>query len=190
MVKASSELFSEVEQTGSLRLTRSLLELLCLLELGCLLKLWSLGLRGSLISKQVEEVEPRCSLSKDGGLDSESIVWSVEVDSSHLTKLDISSQLRGGNSLSILTTEAEASLETWTDGVGVTIVDAASHESSNAIVTVSIQLDSASEGGAQTLAIAHLSCHTQLGNNLTIGVNRGAQAGSEAQVTVSTKETA
>lgn len=166
-----------------------------LLELLCLLKLWSLWLGGSgrssaaLIAKQVKKVELRSSLSKDGWLDSQCSVGSVEVDSGDLTKLNIAAQLRGGHSLSILTTEAKASLESWADGVGVTIVDATSNESSDAIVTVTIQLDSTCEGCAQTLTIAHLSGHTELGHNLTIGVNGSSNTGSEAQVTVSSKET-
>lgn len=141
------------------------------------------------MTEQVEEVKPRSSLTEDSWLHSESIVGSVEVDTSHLTKLDIASQLGSGNSLSVLTTEAEASLETWTDGVGVTIVDATSHKSSNAIVTVSIQLDTSSEGCPQSLTIANLSGHSKLGDNLTIGIHSSSQAGSEAQVTVSTKQT-
>jgi hypothetical protein len=88
-----------------------------------------------------------------------------------LRSLDISSKLCSGHSLSILTTETEASLDTRADGVGVTVVDATGHESSNAIVTVAIQLDSASEGCAQSLAIADLSGHSQLGHNLAIGVH-------------------
>ena len=100
-------------------------------------------------------------------LNTKCIVWSVEVDSGQLRSLNIASELSCGHGLTSLTTEPEPSLQTWTQRVGVTIVDSSSHESSDTIVTTAVQLSSSSEGCPQTLSITNLSGHSELGNNLT-----------------------
>ena len=91
--------------------------------------------------------------------------------------------------MSALTTETKPSLETWADGVGVSIIDSASYESSETTVRISIQLDTSSEGGSQTLTIPNLSGQTELGYNLTVGIHSSSQTGSEGEVTVTTKQT-
>ena len=139
--------------------------------------------------EEIEEVEVGCSLAEDCWLDTKGVVWSVKVDSSQLWGLDVASKLGSGNSLASLAAESKTSLETRTDGVGVSVVDSTSDKSSNTTVTVAIQLDSTSEGCTETLAIAHLCGHSQLGHNLTIGVNSGSQGGAEAEVTVASKQT-
>lgn len=149
-----------------------------------------LSLLSSLLSKQVEQVEARGRLVEDGWLDTKGIVGSVKVDSSDLRGLDTASKLSCGNSLASLATESKTSLEARTDGVGVTVVDSTGNKTSNTTVTVAIQLDSSSEGCTQTLTIAHLCGHTELGHNLTIGVNGSSQGGTEAEVTVASKEAA
>jgi len=149
-----------------------------------------LSLLSSLSSEQVEEVEARGRLVEDSGLDSKGVVWSVKVDSSQLWGLDIASKLGCGHSLASLAAESKTSLEARTDGVGVTVVDSTGNKTSNTTVTVAIQLDSSSEGCTQTLTIAHLCGHTELGHNLTIGVNGSSQGGTEAEVTVASKEAA
>ena len=148
-----------------------------------------LSLLSSLLSKQVEQVQLRGRLVEDSWLDSKSIVWSVEVNSSNLWGLDTSSQLGSGHSLAVLAAESKTSLEARRDGVGVTVVDSAGHKSSNTTVTVTIKLDSTSEGCTQALAIAHLCGHAKLGHKLTIGVKGSSKRGSEAEVTVASKQT-
>jgi len=148
-----------------------------------------LSLLSSLSSEQVEEVEARGRLVEDSWLDSKGVVWSVKVDSSQLWGLDIASKLGCGHSLASLAAESKTSLEAGTDGVGVSVVDSTSDKSSNTTVTVAVQLDSTSEGCTETLTIAHLCGHSQLGHNLTIGVKSGSQGGAEAEVTVASKQT-
>jgi len=148
-----------------------------------------LSLLSSLSSEQVEEVEARGRLVEDSWLDSKGVVWSVKVDSSQLWGLDVASKLGSGHSLASLAAESKTSLEARTDGVGVSVVDSTSNKSSNTTVTVAVQLDSTSEGCTETLAIAHLCGHSQLGHNLTIGVKGGSQGGAEAEVTVASKQT-
>jgi len=153
---------------------------------------WSLRLSWStsLLSKQVKQVQLRSRLVENSGLDTESIARSVEVDTSHLRSLDTATQLSCGHSLTILTTEPKSSLETRADTIGVTIVDTTSNKATQTIVTVTIQLDTSSEGGAHTpLTIANLSGQTKLWYNLTIGINSSSQTGFEAQITVATKQT-
>ena len=87
-----------------------------------------------LIVEEVEEVEVGSSLAQDCGLDTKSIVWSVEVDPGYLGSLHTASKLGCGYSLSALTTETKPSLETWADGVRVSIVDSASYKSSDTAV--------------------------------------------------------
>ena len=155
------------------------------------LGLGPLGLRLglSLASKEVEEVEAGSWLAEDSGLDTKGIVRSVELNSSELGSLDIAAKLGCGNILTILLADAKTGLEARGDAVSISIVDTAGNKASDAAVTVSVKLDSSSEGCAETLTIAHLGGHTQLRNNLTIGVHCGPEAGSEAQVTVSSKQT-
>lgn len=148
-----------------------------------------LSLLSSLLSKQVEQVEARGRLVEDSWLDSKSIVWSVEVDSSDLWSLDTSSKLGSGHSLAVLAAESKTSLESRRDGVGVTVVDSAGHKSTNTTVTVAIKLDSTSEGRTQTLTIAYLGGHAKLGHKLTIGVKCCSQGGAETEVTVASKQT-
>jgi len=143
-----------------------------------------------LIVEEVEEVEVGSSLAQDCGLDTKSIVWSVEVDPGYLGSLHTASKLGCGYSLSALTTETKPSLETWANGVWISIVDSASYKSSEPTVRVSIQLDTTSEGCSQTLTIPHLGSEAELGNNLTIGIHSSSQAGSEAEVTVTSEQTA
>merc|ERR1719458_1212845 len=51
-------------------------------------------------------------------------------------------------------------------------------------------MDTSSEGSSQTLTIPNLSSQTQLGYNLTVGIQSSSQTGSEGEVTVTTKQTA
>merc|ERR1719458_2484331 len=51
-------------------------------------------------------------------------------------------------------------------------------------------MDTSSEGSSQTLTIPNLSSQTQLGHNLTVGIQSSSQTGSEGEVTVTTKQTA
>jgi len=138
--------------------------LLKLLRSRSTLSYWSSSL---LLTKQIEQVESRSGLVEDSGLNTKCIVWSVEVDSGQLRSLNIASELSCGHGLTSLTTEPKPSLQTWTQRVGVTIVDSSSHESSDTIVTAAVQLSSSSEGCPQTLSITNLSGHSELGNNLT-----------------------
>ena len=161
------------------RLLRSLgLELLRPLRL-------RLGL--SLASKQVEEVEAGGGLAEDCGLDTEGVAGSVELNSAKLWSLDIAAELGSGHILSILLADSKTGLKAGADAVSISVVDSTGHKASETAVTVSVQLDSASEGCAETLAITDLGGHAKLGDDLTVGINRGPEAGSEAQVTVSSK---
>ena len=144
----------------------------------------------SLASKEVEEVEAGGGLAEDGGLDTEGIAGSVELDSTKLRGLDIAAELGSGHILTVLLADSKTGLEAGTDAVRISIVDTSGYKTSEAAVAVSVELDSASEGCAETLSIADLSGHTKLGDDLTIGINRGPEAGSEAQVTVSSEKTA
>ena len=148
-----------------------------------------LGLGLSLASKEVEEVEAGGGLAEDSGLDTEGVVGSVELDSSELGGLDVAAELGGGHVLPVLLADPEPGLEAGADAVSVTIVDSTSNKTSEAAVAVSVELDSSSEGRAEPLTIAHLCGHAQLGHELTIGVQRGSEAGSEAQVTVASEQT-
>ena len=124
-----------------------------------LFELSSEELRLSLVlTEEVEKIEVGRGLAEDSWLDTECVVRSVEVDPRHLWSLYIASQLGCSHSLSILTTEAEASLQTRTDGVRVSVIDSAGHKTSNTVVTVPVQLEAASEGCSKSLSISHLGC--------------------------------
>ena len=144
----------------------------------------------SLASKEVEEVEAGGGLAEDGGLDTEGIAGSVELDSAELRGLNIAAELGSGHILTVLLADPKTGLEAGADAIRISIVDSTGNKASEAAVAVSVELDSSSEGCAESLAIADLSGHTQLGDDLTIGVHRGPEAGSEAQVTISSKQTA
>lgn len=156
--------------------------------LGLWLEVLGLRLGLSLASEEVEEVEAGGWLAEDSGLDTKGIVRSVELNSSELGSLDIATELGCGNILTILLTDAKTGLEARADAVSISIVDSAGNKASDAAVTASVQLDSSSEGCAETLTIAHLGGHSQLGDDLAIGVHCGPEAGSEAQVTVSSEQ--
>ena len=108
--------------------------------------------------EEIEEVEVGSGLTKDCWLDTKSVVRSVKVDTSDLWSLYIASELGCSYSLSILTRESEPSLETRTDGVGVSIIDSTSHKTSNTAVTVPVQLNTPSEGCSKPLSVSYLGC--------------------------------
>jgi len=153
------------------------------------LKLLRLGLGLSLASEEVKEVEAGGGLAKDCGLDTEGVAGSVELNPAKLRGLDITAELGCGHILSILLADSKTGLKAGADAVSISVVDSTGNKASEAAVAVSVQLDSASEGCAESLAIADLGGHTQLGDDLTIGIHRGPEAGSEAQVTVSSEQT-
>ena len=148
-----------------------------------------LGLGLSLASEEVEEVEAGGGLTKDCGLDTEGVAGSVELNSAKLRSLDITAELGCGHILSILLADSKTGLKAGADAVRISVVDSTGNKASEAAVAVSVQLDSASEGCAESLAITDLGGHTKLGNDLTISIHRGPKAWSEAQVAVSSEQT-
>ena len=130
-----------------------------------------LGLGLSLASKQVEEVEAGGGLAEDCGLDTEGIAGSVELNSTKLRSLDITAELSSGHILTILLANSKTGLKAGADAVSISVVDSTGHKASEAAVAVPIQLDAASEGCAETLAIADLGGHTELGDDLTISIH-------------------
>jgi len=141
-------------------------------------------------AKEVEEVEVRATLSKKGGLDSEGSVWSVELNSSQLWRLDVASELSSGIKAALrVLAEPKSCLSAQTDPVRVAIVDSASHEASDAALAVAVKLDSTCESCPDaSSAVADLGGHSQLGNNLPVGINSCAKAWSEGKVAVLSKE--
>ena len=130
-----------------------------------------LGLGLSLASKKVEEVEAGGGLAEDCGLDTEGITGSVELNSAKLRCLDITTELGSCDILSILLADSKTGLKAGADAVSISVVDSTGHKASETAVTVSVQLDSASEGCAEPLAITDLGGHAELGDDLTIGIH-------------------
>jgi len=124
-------------------------------------------------------------------LDSKGCVWSVELNTGKLGRLDVASKLSGGIQAALrVLAEAEACLSAKTDPVSVAIVDAAGNEASDAALAVAVKLDSACESCSDTSSsIANLGGHSKLGNDLSIGVNSSTKAWPEGEVTVLAKET-
>merc|ERR550525_2356482 len=86
------------------------------------------------MAKEVEEVEVGAALSEKGGLDSKGCVWSVELNTSKLGRLDVASKLSGGIQAALrVLAEAEACLGAKTNPVSVAIVDATGNEASDAL---------------------------------------------------------
>jgi len=124
-------------------------------------------------------------------LDSKGCVWSVELNTSKLGRLDVASKLSGGIQAALrVLAEAEACLGAKTDPVSVAIVDAAGNEASDAALAVAVKLDSACESCSDaSSSIANLGGHSKLGNDLSIGVNSSTKAWPEGEVTVLAEET-
>jgi len=123
-------------------------------------------------------------------LDSKGCVWSVELNTSKLGRLDVASKLSGGiqSALRVLA-EAEACLGAKTNPVSVAIVDAAGNEASDAALAVAVKLDSACESCPDaSSSVANLGGHSQLGNNLPVGVDSCAKAWPEGEVAVLSEE--
>jgi len=141
-------------------------------------------------AKEVEEVEVGATLSKKGGLDSEGSVWPVELNSSQLWRLDVASELSSGIEAALrVLAESKPCLSAQTDPVRVSIVDSPSHEASNAALAVAIKLDSTCESCPDaSSSVANLGGHSQLGNNLPVGVDSCAKAWPEGEVAVLSEE--
>jgi len=140
-------------------------------------------------AEQVEQVELRGGLAQQGGLHPAGVPGPVEVHSGQLSGLNVPPQLGSGLGLPVLAAEAEPGLQPWAQPVRVPVVDAARHEAADPRVAVSVQLQPASEGGAQAaIAVTHLSGDPELRHDLTVGIDCCAQAGSEAEVTVASEQ--
>jgi len=91
--------------------------------------------------------------------------------------------------LSILLAEAKASLEAWAETIGVSIVDTASYKASDAAVTVTIKLDTTSEGCTDsTISISDLSGNSELRDKLSISIKGTSNTWAEGKVTIATKK--
>jgi len=124
--------------------------------------------------------------SKNCWLDTQRPIFLMEVNPGHLRCLDVGPKLGGCLNIAICSlTEPKASLETSSYPVSISIVDSASNKPSNSILTVLVQLQAPSEGGANTTGpVPNLCCYSQLRNKLSISINSAANTGSKAQVAV------
>lgn len=141
--------------------------------------------------EEVEEVELWLGAAEHGGLHSQGSVGPVELDPSELRGLHVASQLGGGVQAALrVLAEAEASLGSDADAISIAVVQSSGDEAPDAVLAVAVQLQSPSEGCAHSVpAVADLSGDPQLGDNLTVGVDGGAEARPEAEVTVLVEET-
>merc|ERR1719477_357935 len=83
----------------------------------------------------------RSSLSQNCWLNSPSIARPVEVNSSKLWSLEVSSKLCCCLCLSILLAESKPCLSSWAEPTRVSIIHSTSYKSSYSTITVTIQLD-------------------------------------------------
>jgi len=123
-------------------------------------------------------------------LDSKSSVWSVELNPSELWRLDVASELSGGVEAALrVLAESKPCLSAEPDPVSVSIVDTASDEATDAALAVPVKLDSTCESCPDSSAtVANLGGHSQLGNKLSIGIDRSAKAWPEGEITVLSEE--
>lgn len=156
-----------------------------------LLTSWSTSLLTSLTSEQIEGIELVVWTTQNCGLNSMGCVRTVELDSSKLRSLYVSSQLSCGIETSLLVpAEAKASLCSDTNTIRITIIDAACYEASNSAFTLSIQLKTSGEGCTDSsTAVTDLSGHSKLRNELSIGINSSSKAWPEGEVTILSKQT-
>lgn len=124
-------------------------------------------------------------------MDSKGSVGPVKLYSSKPRSLDVATKL--GCSIKVplcILAESESSLSPEPNALGVSIIDSTSHESSNSILALPIQLETSSESGSYApTTVTNLSCDSQLGDQFSICIDGSSKAGSEREVTVLAEDT-